>query len=269
MSGGKYLLGDYDTGRDKFVVTDGGDFNFGPYGPAGVHAPSACPDGKGGVIAIFNMNPAKPTEGWNQIMTLPMRLTLDTKNELSQLMIEPAGDIESLRYNHRKAGERNLPANQEVVLENIRGNAMELIAEIDPKGAPMVEMNVLRSPDGQERTRILFFKERGYRHRYRGKRSKRYDSLISIDSSYSSTLPDVKSRPPETAPVLLGKDEPLKLRVFVDKSVVEVFVNGKQCVAMRVYPGRKDSIGVSLRSQGRNATLKSLDAWQMKNIYEV
>ena len=30
MSGGKYLLGDYDTERDKFVVTSGGDFNFGP-----------------------------------------------------------------------------------------------------------------------------------------------------------------------------------------------------------------------------------------------
>ena len=40
--GGKYLLGDYDTNRDKFVVTDGGDFNFGAYGPCGVHAPSAC-----------------------------------------------------------------------------------------------------------------------------------------------------------------------------------------------------------------------------------
>ncbi len=55
--------------------------------------------------------------------------------------------------------------------------------------------------------------------------------------------------------------------MFVDKSVVEVFVNGKQCVAMRVYPGLAESVGVSLRSQGRDAVLKSLDAWQMKNIY--
>ncbi len=70
-SGGKYLLGDYDTRRDKFVVTAGSDFNFGPHAPAGVHAPSATPDGKGGVIVIFNMNPGKPTKGWNQIMTLP------------------------------------------------------------------------------------------------------------------------------------------------------------------------------------------------------
>ncbi|MHC4177068.1 MAG: glycoside hydrolase family 32 protein [Planctomycetota bacterium] len=255
MSGGQYLLGDYDKGRDKLVATAHGTFNFGPAAPAGVHAPSATPDGKGGVVVIFNMNPARPTEGWNQIMTLPRRLTLVGRDELG---IEPAGDIESLRYDHRHVGATKLPANREVVLESIRGSSLEIVAEIDPKGAPMVEMNVLRSPNRGEFTRIAFYKSRGYR----GK------SLITIDSSYSSLLSDVRSRAPETAPVSLGRDEPLRLRVFVDRSVVEVFVNGKQCVAMRVYPGRGDSIGVSLRSQGRDAVLKSLDAWQMKNIYQ-
>ena len=255
MSGGQYLLGDYDKKRDKFVVTNHGTFNFGPAAPAGVHAPSATPDGKGGVIVIFNMNPAKPTKGWNQIMTLPRLLTLRGRDELR---IVPTGDIESLRYDHRHVDAMKLPANKEVVLEKVRGSAMEIVAEIDPAGAPMVELNVLRSPKKEEFTRIAFFKHRGYRGA----------SLVTIDSSYSSLSPDVASRAPETAPVSIGRSEPLKLRVFVDKSVVEVFVNDKQCVAMRVYPSRKDSIGVSLRSQGRDAALKSLDAWQMKNIYK-
>ncbi len=270
MSGDKYLLGDYDTKRDKLIVTGGGDFNFGPHAPAGVHAPSATPDGKGGVIVIFNMNPGKPTKGWNQIMTLPRRLTYAADDKLAPLRIQPAGDIESLRYDHRRVGEMNLPANEEVVLGNIQGSAMEIVAEIDPKKSPMVEMSVLRSPDRREATRIMFFKSRGYRHREYGRTSasaRRYSSLITIDSSYSSVLPDVLSRAPETAPVILTGNEPLRLRVFVDRSVVEVFVNGRQCVAMRVYPGLADSVGVSLRSQGRDAVLESLDAWQMKNIY--
>jgi len=269
-SGGKYLLGDYDMRRDKFVVTDGGYFNFGPSAPCGVHAPSAYPDGKGGVIAIFNMNPGKPTKGWNQIMTLPRRLTVLPKGEIDPLGIEPAGDIESLRYNHQHVDTMNLPANEEVVLKNIKGNAMEIIAEIDPKNAPMIEMNVLRSPKAEEVTRIRFFKNRGYKHREFGRTheyAKKLSSFITIDSSYSSTLPDVKSRAPETAPVFIEKNEPLQLRVFIDRSVVEVFVNGKQCVAMRVYPGRADSAGVSLRSQGQDAALNLLDAWQMRNIY--
>jgi len=255
MSGGQYILGDYDKPRDKFVATSSGLFNFGAVKPGGVHAPSATPDGKGGVIVIFNMNPAKPTEGWNQIMTLPRLLTLAGKDALR---IEPTGNIESLRTSHQRVGTTQLPANQEFVLENIRGNTMEIVAEIDTKKAQMFEMNVLRSPNKEEYTRIAFFRGRGYR----GK------SLITIDSSYASLLPDVASRAPETAPVLLAKNEPLKLRVFIDRSVVEVFVNGRQCVAMRVYPSRPDSVGVSMRSQGSGAVLKSLDAWQMKNIYE-
>ena len=78
----------------------------------------------------------------------------------------------------------------------------------------------------------------------------------------------MRSRAPETAGVLVGRDEPLRLRVFIDRSVVEVFANGRQCVAMRVYPGREDSVGLSLRAQGQDATLTSLDAWQMRSIYD-
>ena len=263
MSGGQYLLGDYDRQRDKFVVTNHGRFNFGSYDPAGVHAPSATPDGEGGIIVIFNMNPGKPTEGWNQIMTLPRRLTLIAEDEVG---IELAGDVSSLRRDHQHVEAMGLPANQEVVLENIRGSAMEIVAEIDPKGAPIVEMNVLRSPDKQEFTRIAFFRERGYKNR-KHRTGPRY-SLITVDSCYSSLCPDVVSRAPETGPVAIEPDEFLQLHVFIDRSVVEVFVNGKQCIAVRVYPGREDSVGVSLRSQGSDAELKSLGAWQMENIYE-
>jgi beta-fructofuranosidase len=84
----------------------------------------------------------------------------------------------------------------------------------------------------------------------------------------ASTLSGIRTRPPESGAFYVKPNEPLKLRVFVDKSVVEVFANGKQCVAMRVYPGRKDSVGISLRAQGGDAHLQSLSAWQMENIYE-
>jgi beta-fructofuranosidase len=92
-------------------------------------------------------------------------------------------------------------------------------------------------------------------------------SLVTLDNTCSSTAPDVLSRAPETAPVPLAAQEKLQLRIFVDRSVVEVFVNGRQCLAERVYPERSDSLGVSLRSQGAAAVLESLDAWQMDSIY--
>jgi beta-fructofuranosidase len=38
-------------------------------------------------------------------------------------------------------------------------------------------------------------------------------------------------------------------------------------VAVRVYPDRDDSVGVSFRSQGVDSEIKSLQAWQMKSIW--
>ena len=262
MSGGQYLLGDYDRERDKFVVTHGQKFNFGAASPSGLHAPSATPDGSGDVIVIFNMNPGKPTEGWDQIMTMPRRLSVDGDD----LSMVPAGGIESVRGSHERIEDMSLPANREVVLDAVAGNALEIIAEIDPRESPMVELNLLRSPDREEFTRVAFFKDRGFSQRVLGTDARQ--SLLTIDTSYSSTAPDVLSRAPETAPVLLGEGELLELRVFVDRSVVEVFANGRQCLAVRVYPERADSTGVSLRAQGSGARLRSLDAWQMNSIWE-
>lgn len=283
MSGGQYLLGDYDKKRDKLVVTDGKKFNFGPASPSGVHAPSATPDGKGNVIIIFNMNPGKPTGEWNQIMTLPRTLKQAGSNEISQ---EPAGDIESLRYDRQTAPAQKLPANKEVVLKNIKGNAMEINLEIDPKDATALEINVLRSPGREEYTRIVFMEGRGMSpgRDYRWNQVASItpppatgtatrpnpplrESLITLETSMSSLHPDVRPRGPETAPFIMTGDETLKLRIFIDKSVVEVFVNGKQCIAARVYPSREDAVGVSIRSQGQESELKSLEAWQMKSIY--
>ena len=303
MSGGKYLIGDYNTGRDKFEVTGGGDFNFGTAWPNGVHAPSATPeplnhagavDGKGvdgAVIIIFNMNPGKPTEGYDQIMSLPRRLTLNPEPHIN-LNIEPVGDFASLRYNHKKVESMNLPANKEIVLDGINGKSMEIMAEIDlsaperDENAPWynrqapttIEMGVFRSSNREEVTRILYTKGTGYRpaylRRFGSKRAsenriRRIQSdMITIESSRSSVLPDATPRIPESAPVFLGEDENLKLHVFIDKSIVEVFVNGQQCVAQRVYPGLDDSDGISFRAQGRDMKIVSLDAWEMKNIYD-
>ena len=208
------------------------------------------------------MNPGLPYAGWNQLMSLPRRLTLIGERKLG---IEPAGDLTSLRGNHKSLGRRSIPANQETLLPDIEGNTVELELEIDTGGAPMVELDVLRSPDRQEHTRIVFYRERGYKHPVRQPDSR--ESWLSIDSSRSSILPDALSRAPETGPVELAPGENLKLHVFIDRSVIEVFVNGRQCVSMRIYPSRPDSTGISLSAQGKDAELVSLDLWEMKSIY--
>jgi len=260
--GSQYLLGDYDKVHNRFKPFAHGRFNFGSLGHGGVHAPSAAPDGKGGVYVIHNINHAKKTEGWDQIMSLVRILTLGADNTLG---IEPVPTIESLRYDYKHVSETILPANQEIVLDGIEGNAMELAAEIDPLSARQVSLYVLRSPAKEEYTAISFYR---HGHMMTSKNARRYKrDAITIDPSRSSLRPDVFARPPEVAPFDLVDGEPLRLRIFIDKSVIEVFAGDKQCVALRVYPERKDSVGVSIRAQGSDAVLCSFDAWQMENIW--
>ena len=59
----------------------------------------------------------------------------------------------------------------------------------------------------------------------------------------------------------------LKLHIFIDRSVLEVFINDGVTSVTRVeYPGEND-LGVSVFAENGNATLKSLDAWDMKSIW--
>lgn len=104
----------------------------------------------------------------------------------------------------------------------------------------MIEMNVLRSPDKEEFTSIKFFKDRGVDlvRTNPALKNQRW-SLISLETAHSSILPDVISRAPELAPVYLKPNETLKLHIFIDKSIIEIFVNDKQVVTTRVYPGKK------------------------------
>ena len=228
-------------------------------------------DGRGGAINILNINDAKTSPDWDQIMSLPQRLTVGPD---SQLRIEPVAAIASLRGRHERMGEPMLPANQELVLEAIRGNALELEVEIDPQLSRWVQLNVLRSPNAEEQTSITFYN-------FDRKLSVWYDTkaVICLDGTRSSTSPDVWMRPPEraaldsgprdwgSAPVETTLGKPFKLHIFIDHSVVEVFANDREYLAMRVYPGRKDSLGVSIRAQGQPALLKKLDVWQMQSIW--
>jgi beta-fructofuranosidase len=168
-----------------------------------------------------------------------------------------------LRGAHRQINETALKANEELALDGIKGNAMELNVEIDAQDAQQVQLDVLRSPDAQERTSIIFFNN-GRKQIVTALYPK---PEIVLDGSQSSILNDVTPRPPERAELNKEAGETLKLRIFIDRSVVEVFANGKQYLAMRVYPGRQDSLGVSLKARGGVAVLKRMDAWQMKSIW--
>ena len=61
----------------------------------------------------------------------------------------------------------------------------------------------------------------------------------------------------------LAAGEFLRLRVFVDRSLVEVFANRRVCLSAWSYPRHEEGGFVRLSAVGGSAQVKSIDVWEM------
>jgi len=186
---------------------------------------------------------ARGDYGWSGTMSLPRVLSLGPDGTLR---MEPPQEIEQLRYNPKKQAELTIADGKELALEGIGGNSLELELEMKAPAARQLGIKVCCSPGGEEQTPVF------------------YDAVekkLKVDTTKSGLTEGAKTV--EAGPFALPADEPLKLRVFVDKSVVEVFANGRQAVMRRIYPSRPDSIGVRLFSNGGPAEVRLVQAWEM------
>jgi beta-fructofuranosidase len=125
------------------------------------------------------------------------------------------------------------------------GNSCELGIEIEVGTAERCGVKVRASADGQEET-LLYYDAKA--------KELVFDATRSGADGWKVV---------ERAPLELKPGEPLKLRVFVDKPVVEVFANDRQAICRRVYPAHSDSLGVVLFAEGGQAKFNSTNAWEM------
>jgi beta-fructofuranosidase len=114
-----------------------------------------------------------------------------------------------------------------------------------PNESEQFGVKVCVSDDGREETVIYY---------------DRKDKMLKMDTRKSGLKFGKKII--EEAPLELKKGEPLVLRVYVDKSIVEVYANNRQAIARRVYPtlGGK---GISVFSNGGNVEIKSIKGWEI------
>jgi beta-fructofuranosidase len=142
---------------------------------------------------------------------------------------------------------------------------MELQISIDPQQAPECGVKVRCSPDGAEETAITYVPARKL---LRIQMDKSSLNQTAKPRTYAMTfmLPQGAENPEvsaQEAPFELKPKELLKLDIYLDHSIVEVFANGRQCVTQRIWPTRTDSDRVSFFSRGSAAKVKSLVAWDM------
>jgi len=262
MRGARYFLGRWEN--EHFIPEAHERMNW----PGGMFfAPETLLDNKGRRILWAWCMDERPdavqaASGWSGVMSLPRVLSLD---EAGLMHIEPAPELEQLRFNPRKPRQFSLAADQEISLDDIRGDGLELLVTMNPSGAREFGVKVRRTPDGAEETAIIYDPVAG---------------LLKIDVSKTTLDPKIRYRswcitkpqgPADAsrrvlcqeAPLVLKPGEPLRLRIFLDRSMLEVFANGHQCMTQRLWPTRADALDVSLFSRGGKTLVKSLEAWDM------
>ena len=215
------------------------------------------------------------------VMTAPRVLSLD---DAGQLLIQPPVEFERLRREHTAVGGLTLAAG-EVVDTGVKGDVLELlltVSDLPPSGRLSVIVRASDAALGKgegavEQTVVVVDAAEG---------------LLSVDTTASRVAPGVGDATPDpdamramfpvmgdvptpveapvqSAPFALKVGEALSLRIFVDKSVLEVYANGRQCVTSRMYPRSTTSAGVGLLSQQGSTIATRCDAYQLATTVPV
>ena len=66
---------------------------------------------------------------------------------------------------------------------------------------------------------------------------------------------------------LLEGEDVLRLHAFIDRSVLEVFVNRRECGTLRPFHNIEDK-AIRLFSEGGTARLRMVDVWEMGSIWQ-
>ena len=181
--------------------------------------------------------------GWSGTMSLPRVLSL---GDDGQLRMDVPKEIEALRYGAFKRRNFTLQSGSDLAIDGIGGNSLELFIDLESSDASAYGVKVCVSPDGLEETAVFYDASEGQ---------------LKVDTRKSGPADTPKNV--EAGPFELKDGERLQLRVFVDKSVVEVFANSRQAAMRRIYPARPDSVGVSLFSTGGTTQVHTLKSWNI------
>jgi fructan beta-fructosidase len=193
---------------------------------------------------------ALPTSPWRGAHTLPRSVALRSVEGTPHLVQRPVEALRQLREDHVRVGSRTLHDETIGLAEaGVSGTTLELVAVFAVGDAQTVGLHV-RAGDG-ERTVIG------------------YDAAGAafVDRTAASAVEVHDDFPVRSEAPLSPTDGRVTLRVFVDRSSVEVFANGGlRTLTHAIFPAPA-SDGVSVFAEGGPARLVHLDAWSLRSIW--
>jgi beta-fructofuranosidase len=219
-----YYTGNFNLETYQFEPEQHGGVDFGN----NFYAPNTMEDGKGRRLLWGWIPGFKEDQGWQGAITIPRNLTVSPEGWLIQ---EPVDELVGLRGENRHVDSFML---EESTMDlDVPGHEFELIARLSNLSASAYGLRLNLEEVGE-----IFEISLSGSHLYFG------EEEISL------------------APFKLGKD--LSFRLFCDRTIIELYLNGGLvCATSVVYPD-KENPGWELFAEGGRLELESLDIWKMK-----
>ena len=186
--------------------------------------------------------------GWAGVMSLPIMLSTTAQGKIR---LEPVEELQTLRREYQHFENLEITPGYTSLLDGIQGSCLEIKAVFKPHPAAEFGIRLLCSPDGEEQTRLVY-------------NSGQERLILEPNDSSLSTVVDRDMR---KAPLSLDDKGELRLHIFLDRSVIEIFANGETCLAGRIYPTRPDSLGLGLFARSGGAKVKSIEVWKLGSIW--
>ena len=188
------------------------------------------------------------------VFSLMRHITTDADGNI---WIKPAEQNDSLRKQKILDESFELNAFEKKEL-TARGKCIEICAEIDMKQSRSVEFKVLCDKEGKEYTTISVTS---------GMNRVTPCGYITVDTSHASLYTDVIGRIPDSTRFLWDGKEKVNVRIFIDKCMVEVFVNDKAALCQMAYASLPESDGVTVEALGGDATIENISVFELDSIY--
>ena len=199
-------------------------------------------------------------------MTLPRVLDIDSDDNL---LISPASELETLRREHYRVDHVAVRNGEVRSFPKLNGDTVELNIRIDLGAASRAGVKVLCNPDGSEQTVISYDRAKKALILDLTQCSQRDDIAYTIPpytASHSQHPPRENDHRVIEAPLELKQSEPLKLRIFIDRCVLEVFANDRQSITQMVYPKFDSSVETHIFAERGDAEVISAERWKMAPI---
>jgi len=223
----QYFIGEFDAGTCRFRPRTRGLVDYGP----NFYAPNTMlvPDGRRLVWGWVNGFPGG--RGWNGCLSLPRLLSFSRDGQQRQ---NPAPQLAKLRG--EPAAWRNLKIGEESTTLSLPATkTLEIEAELDLELATSINLQ-LKSGGKAPQVAVNF-------------------------NGLELQVLDAK------APLTLAKGErKLTLRIFVDRSVLEVFGNETVCITKTIEPLGADA-KLEIHTEAGNAKARRIQAWPMTTIW--